>query len=296
MSDSISRQVTLETFRERLTEIIVKSGVSRSAFARRLGIDRSTLSQLLDQESDRLPRAETIVAIAATAQVSVDWLLGLRQEGAPGTELIERQLEIEQGAGLPADDRLLNWYREAQGYRIRYVPSTMPDLLKTESIIRFEHRHLRGSVSEALMQTTITRLTQMRHPDTELEMCSPWQSLEVFARGQGIWRDLPWDARKEQLQQIAKLTDELYPSLRWFLFNGAEGYSVPMTIFGPMRVALYFGSMFFVLNSTEHVRLLSRHFDGLVRAAVVQPPSVPSFIEQMIRDNAPKAGSSKSEV
>ena len=31
------------------------------------------------------------------------------------------------------------------------------------------------------------------------------------------------------------LVEELYPSLRWFLFDGLMRYSVPLTIFGPRR-------------------------------------------------------------
>ena len=75
------RRETVEIFRTRLLEVIEQSGMSRSEFARRIGADRSTLSQLLSSDGTRLPRAETIAAIATVAQVSVDWLLGLSAEG-----------------------------------------------------------------------------------------------------------------------------------------------------------------------------------------------------------------------
>jgi hypothetical protein len=68
-----------------------------------------------------------------------------------------------------------------------------------------------------------------------------------------------------------QLLDELYPTLRWFFFDGLERYSVPLTIFGPQRAALYVGDMYLVFNSTEHIRVLTGHFDGLIRAATVQP-------------------------
>jgi hypothetical protein len=68
-----------------------------------------------------------------------------------------------------------------------------------------------------------------------------------------------------------RLLDELYPTLRWFFFDGLERYSVPLTIFGPQRAAVYVGDMYLVFNSTEHIRVLTRHFDGLIRAATVQP-------------------------
>ena len=75
--------------------------------------------------------AETIVAIASMAQVSVDWLLpGLSEDESTG-ELVASDLEIESNAGLPMDERLQRWHA-AVGYKIRYVPTTLPDLLKTK--------------------------------------------------------------------------------------------------------------------------------------------------------------------
>lgn len=282
----MDKRETIVTFRNRLREVMEQNDESQSAFARRVGLDRSTLSQLLDERGDRLPRAETIVAIASAAQVSVDWLLGLAQEGRLGTEVIERMLEIETDAGSPIDHRLQRWHEEAAGYRIRYVPSGIPDLLKTEALIRYEHRHVAGQVSDALASSAAARLAQMRQPDAEMEMCSSQQLLEGLARGEGVFRDLPWPERRQQLESMAKLLDELYPSLRWFLFDGLYTFSVPFTVFGPFRAAVYFGSMYLVLNATEHVRLLSRYFDQLVRAARVQPPSVPAMIQGLIEEVA----------
>lgn len=282
----MNKRETIVTFRNRLREVIEKNEESQAAFARRVGLDRSTLSQLLDEERDRLPRAETIVSIASATQVSIDWLLGLSQEGLVGPEVIQRMLEIETEAGSPIDQRLQRWHDEAAGYRIRYVPSGIPDLLKTEALIRYEHRHLSPEVSENLAASTAARLSLMRQPERDLEMCSSLQLLEGLARGEGIWRDLPWPERRQQLESMAGLLEELYPSLRWFLFDGLQTFSVPFTIFGPLRAAVYFGSMYFVLNAKEHVRILSRNFDQLVRDARVQPPAVPSLIHGLIEEVA----------
>jgi hypothetical protein len=77
------------------------------------------------------------------------------------------------------------------------------------------------------------------------------------------------------------LLDELYPTFRWFLYDGLKRYSAPLTIFGPKRVAIYLGNMYFVFNSTEHIRVLTRHFDELIRVAVVQPPDVIDFLKKL---------------
>ena len=53
----MDRAETVDAFRRRLEELIDRSGVTRTAFAARAGIDRSTLAQLLSSKNQRLPRA-----------------------------------------------------------------------------------------------------------------------------------------------------------------------------------------------------------------------------------------------
>ena len=52
------------------------------------------------------------------------------------------------------------------------------------------------------------------------------------------------EIRKEQLEHMAALVEELYPTYRWFLFDGRERGSVPLTVFGPRRAALYVGDIY----------------------------------------------------
>ncbi len=289
---------TVEIFRERLMEVIRRSGQTRSAFAERLGLDRSTLSQLMSGENVRLPRADTIVAIAASEQVSVDWLLGLSQEGQLGTEMVSQAAEIAPGAGTPADACLQRWHAEAAGYKIRYVPSNLPDLMKLEEVIRFEFGTQGAAIPEARRDMAEKRLAYSRRPETDMEACSSLQSVVAFARGESIWHDLPAEIRREQIEWMIQLSDELYPTFRWFLFDGLRSYSVPMTIFGPQRVALYTGPTYLVFNSTEHIRELTRQFDNLIRAAVIQPPDIGGFLTELLEDvtAAPTGASVKAAI
>ena len=89
-------------FRSRLGEAMSHTGVSGAALARQVGIDRSTLSQLLSEGSDRLPRADTAAAIAAALQISLDWLLGLSHETKRGADILLESLQITD-ASSPVD-------------------------------------------------------------------------------------------------------------------------------------------------------------------------------------------------
>jgi hypothetical protein len=41
-----------------------------------------------------------------------------------------------------------------------------------------------------------------------------------------------------------------------------------------------------VLNSTEHIRLLTRHFDELIRAAALQPRDTIEFLRNLMKETA----------
>ena len=262
-------------FRERLKMLLTRSDLNQSAFATAVGIDRSALSQLLSGASTRLPRAETLLNIAAEFKVSLDWLLGLSQdEGLTGE--IRESLEIEEAPDGFDRTLLAKWHAEAAGTKIRYVPAGIPDLLRTEALVDYE-AGITNKSRLAQAGETQYRIDYNRRPETDMEVCMPRHTLEIFARGLGVWEGLSREARKEQLQHMARLLDDLYPTFRLFLYDGRQRYSIPYTIFGPYRAAIYAGDLYLVLNATEAIRSLTRHFDNLIRAAEVNSHETASF-------------------
>ena len=185
-----------------------------------------------------------------------------------------------------SEARLRAWFEEAIGYKVRYVPTTLPDLLKTTAVIDHEQRTHAASTPEQKIEVAASRLAWTRDPSTNIEVCTSRQSIEGFARGEGVWAELAVGDRLDQLDRMIDLTGELYPSLRWFMFDGLQRYAAPVTVFGPIRAVLYLGQMYLVLSSAEHVRELARHFDDHIRAATVQPPDVPAFISELRRELA----------
>jgi len=284
----MQRRDLLQIFRGRLGEAMSRGGLTQSALARRVGIDRSTLAQFLTPNNKRLPRADTLSALAAGQQVSVDWLLGLTEEGPLSAAILPRPIEFEAGSRNPADAPLVRWFAEAVGYKVRYVPTTLPDLLKIDEVIRYEYRDEVAAVPRSQIAATNERLETQRLPESDLEVCSHRQGVESFARGEGVWRDLDAAVRRRQLLHMADLVGELYPTFRWFLYDGQLRYAAPMTIFGPKRAALYIGNMYLVLNGTEHVRALAGHFDDLIRSAVVQPSDVVIWLRRLSAELGPR--------
>lgn len=272
---------TLNPFHARLATLIERSGQSASAFAREAGIDRSTLSQLLDDRATRLPRAETLVAIARHGRVSVDWLLGLSESDRIGAAIIESVLQVEPTRS-PGDDRFVDWLREAAGFRVKTVPSTFPDFLKTPEVLRFEYSAALTVEPDRAIRIAAERLAACREPDTEIEAAFPLQNLELFAEGTGPWRGLPIAARKAGLVYLRDLVRQLYPGLRLYLFDQRRTISVPFSVFGTKRAAVYIGGRYLVFTAIEHVRLFSDRFDELIRTSSILPHAVDEHLTQAI--------------
>lgn len=266
-------------FRERLKTLLQRSGQNQSAFATSVGIDRSALSQLLSNETTRLPRAETLMTIAEEHKVSLDWLLGLSQdEGLTGE--IRESLEIEEGSGAFDRTLLAKWHAEAAGTKIRYTPAGIPDLLRTDALVEYES-DISNKSRQSQAGETQYRIDYNRRPETDMEVCMPRHTLEIFARGMGIWDRFPDRDRRDQLNHMANLLEDLYPTFRLFLYDGRLRYSVPYTIFGPYRAAIYVGDMYLVLNATAPVRTLTRHFDNLIRSAEVNAHEAAAFAREL---------------
>jgi transcriptional regulator with XRE-family HTH domain len=269
-------------FTVRLRAAIDHAGLTQAELASTIGVDRSSLSQFLSLSTGRFPRVETLTALAAALSTSTDWLLGLTEDdpNVSRTDLVDESLAFENVSGEPVDERLVGWLTESRGQKVRYVPSTLPDVVKTDAVIR--HEQMAVVPTDVRIENASIKLAWQRTPEADVECVSSVQSLEAFARGEDIWRTLSVNRRIEQLERMAQLADELYPSFRWYLVDRRQRYTAPVTIFGRRRAALYIGAMYVVFNTPTHVNTLVSHFDDHLRSATVEPRQVSSRIRKLI--------------
>jgi len=266
-------------FRARLMQLLAQSGLTQSGFAATIGIDRSALSQLLSGPDPRLPRAETLLAIAARFQVSTDWLLGLSEDSGTVTQSFDA---VETEAALDEESRtaMERWHEEATGQKIRYVPALLPDLMRTPEIISFQAQSSEQE-KRRLQAQTQRRLRLSRAPEADIEMCMPFQTFEIFADGCGVWRGLAAPARQRQLDQIARMVDELYPAFRMYLFDGRKRFAPPMTLFGYTRAAVYAGEVYLLVRSKRLIREIAQGFDGHIRAAEIHAHEAADWVRAL---------------
>ena len=279
---SADKRDVAQIFRERMAMLIAQRGFNLSQFSKSIGIDRSALSQFLAPDSTRLPRAETLCTIAMSCGVSLDWLMGLiAADGAQGDMV--PSTEALRLSGAEAQDKIAEWHREAVGYKIRYVPCTIPDILRIEEVSEFEFRAHSLDIREAQDHEARQLLSGTPRLETDVEVCIPKQTLELFTRGEGIWQGLDKSVRKKQLESMIAELDDFYPTFRMFIYDQQDIYSAPYTLFGPLRAAVYLGNMYLVVNSVEHIKAISQHFDRLIRAAIVPADRADNYIQTLIK-------------
>lgn len=265
-------------FRMRLAEAMAHAGVNRSALARAAGVDRSTLSQLLVAEDARLPNAQLIAESARALGVSSDWLLGLTERPERPGDLVAAAVHVAAAERASVDEQLLSWHREASGYKIRHVPATLPDILKTEAVLRWEYEAFLGRTPDQAIGAVMDRLDWLRSGSSDYEIAAPRHELESLATGEGYYRGLPLAARQEQLALLEATCRDLYPSLRLFVFDARRLFSAPITVFGPILATIYVGQVYLAFRGDERVRSLSRHFDWLVRECDIDARDAPDYL------------------
>ncbi len=281
MSILMNKNTRAELLRDRLARAMESRGTNQSALAREIGVDRSTISQLLAPGAARLPNAQVVAECAAALGVSADWLLGLSDRPESAADILATSMALTSAPRALVDEQIFAWHREAAGYKIRHVPAGLSDMLKTHDMLRWEYRPHLGRTTEQAIGASEDRLNWMRRARSDYEIAMPLHEVRSFARAEGYYRGLPADLRREQIDRFLDLHDQLYPSLRVTLFDARRVFSAPVTIFGPLLAVLYLGRNYLAFRDTPRIEAFTRHFDALVREATVAERDWPDFLHRL---------------
>ncbi|MCP4185906.1 MAG: helix-turn-helix transcriptional regulator [Hyphomicrobiales bacterium] len=271
-------------FRKRLIEAMFRNNVSRSALARETHVDRSTIGQLLKDDLPRLPNAQLAADAASALGVSTDWLLGLTNRPETPGDIVAAAMALSPAERISADEQLFEWHKEAAGYKVRHVPATLPDILKTEQMLDWEYFLFRDRRLPEAISAMQKQLQWLKSGVSDYEIALPVHEVEACATGSAYYAGVGQAVRFEQLNFIADLCDEMFPRLRLFLFDAHSVFSSPVTVFGPNLAVIYVGQCYLAFRESNRVRSLTDHFDWLVREAVVDARGVPDYIRQLMRD------------
>ncbi|MCA0870084.1 helix-turn-helix domain-containing protein [Seohaeicola saemankumensis] len=281
MLEKIDKRLRARQFRTRLSRAISEAGANQSALARQIGVDRSTISQLLSDDGARLPNAHVVGACASALGVSADWLLGLSDRPESAAALLSASLSLTEAPRALVDEQIFAWHREAEGYKIRHVPAALPDMLKTRALMQWEYAPHLGRTADQAIGASADRLDWMRSAGSDYEIAMPLYELQSFAHATGYYQGLPLQTRLEQIDRFLDLTTQLYPRLRIYLFDAKRLYSAPVTIFGPLLCVFYAGGHYMAFRDRDRIETFSRHFDSLVREADLTARHLPTHLRQL---------------
>ena len=121
--------------------------------------------------------------------MSIDWLLGLSQSDETITEVAPVST-VEVGFHGTEDSPLVKWHQEAEGYKIRYSPGSLPDALRTKAVTEYEFGKQKHAQVDVKSSHTETQLEYHRLPETDIEVVMPVQRLQNLASGTDIWANL----------------------------------------------------------------------------------------------------------
>jgi len=281
MPGRIDKRLRATQFRDRLAQAMRHGGLSQSALARAVGVDRSTISQLLTDDGARLPNAHVVGACAAALGVSADWLLSLSDRPESAADLLQASLSLTEAPRALVDQRIFDWHREAAGYKIRHVPAALPDMLKTRAMLEWEYAPHLGRTADQAIGASEDRLNWMRSAQSDYEIAMPIYELDSFARATGYYAGVPAELRRDQLDRFLALSEQLYPRLRIYLFDSRRLYSAPMTIFGPLLCVFYAGGHYLAFRDRDRIETFSRHFDHLVRESTLTARALPDHLRRL---------------
>ena len=201
-------------FRERLMEAMSLKGVTKSRLSRAANVDRSTVGQLLKSDHARLPNAQLAADAAESLGVSTDWLLGLTNRPETPGDIVAAALSLSPAERTSADEQLLEWHHEAAGYKVRHVPATLPDILKTKHMLDWEYATVRERRLPEAYSAMQDQLEWLSSGVSDYEIALPIHEIEACAAGTAYYKDVAEGIRHEQLTFIADQCDQMFPRLR----------------------------------------------------------------------------------
>jgi transcriptional regulator with XRE-family HTH domain len=281
MMDKTDKRLRADLFRARLSQAMQNRGTNQSALARAVGVDRSTISQLLKGTGARLPNAQVVGECARALGVSADWLLGLTDRPETAADLLANTLSLTEAPRALVDEQIFRWHQEAAGFKIRHVPAGLSDMLKTHEMLEWEYAPHLGRSTQQAIGASQDRLEWMRNTPSDYEIAMPLYEVYSMVRGEGYYADLPPDILTAQVDRLIEVSQDLYPRLRIYLFDARRLYSAPITIFGPRMAVLYIGQTYMAFRDTERVQALTQHFDHLVREAQVTARQLPDHLRAL---------------
>ena len=211
-------------FVARLRTAMHDNGISAASLARRTGLSKAAISQLMSEKKSRLPNSFTIYCLARALNRNVDYFLGTTPQltGTRATFAIELYRD-----GFANTERLFaTTVFSGQARGLTMICDTIPDFLKTEAVLVAEY----GGGPEVTQHAR--KIAQMRAQASSahlggLVLCDTAVVYQLV-KGIGIYKSLADADRTAQINLLTGFFEERFPEVFCNVLNYRQHHLSPV--------------------------------------------------------------------
>jgi transcriptional regulator with XRE-family HTH domain len=196
-------------FVERMRTAMQDNGISAASLARRTGLSKAAISQLMSNKKARLPNSFTIYSLARVLNRNVDYFLGTTSPLAG--ERATFAIELYHNGFANAERLFQETIFSGSVTDLTLVCDTIPDFLKTEALLVAEY----GPRPEVLAHARRMADQLARHAHAKVQGLVLCDTAVVYqlVKGIGLYRALPEADRAAQLGLLTSYFEDRFPDI-----------------------------------------------------------------------------------
>jgi transcriptional regulator with XRE-family HTH domain len=254
LSGALASQPELAAhFVARLRSAMQENAITAAELARRTGLSKAAISQLMSERTGRLPNSYSIYMLARSLNRTVDYFLGSAVDLGEVQTTVFADLHDDT---LDALDRLCREVMLApDAGPCVLMADTLPDYLKTAATLEAEYG------TGAAIAAHATRIEAIRSTPARpagLVLCDPGVIVQLV-RGGGLYRGMDTGARRNQIALMVDFFEARFPDLICSVAAFRPNGLGPALLYGRANVAApVLGGVVQMTNETLFARLSAR--------------------------------------
>lgn len=242
-------------FVDRLRRAMHDNAISAAELARKTGLSKAAISQLMSDKSARLPNSYSIYNLARALNRNVDYFLGssMRLVGNRASLHVDFHEDALLNIGRLCREVVL----KPDGPGTVLIADTLPDFAKTEQTLAAELGPS-AAVTEHAAEMAELRATCQRSRIRGIVLCDSAVVMQLI-RGSGLYRALDDHARQAQIALMVEFFELRFPDLLCHVVSFRQHRLSAALLYDQVNIAApLFGGLAQVANATVYEQLHAR--------------------------------------
>jgi len=242
-------------FVDRLRRAMHDNGITAAELARKAGLSKAAISQLMSDKSARLPNSYSIYNLARALNRNVDYFLG------SSVRLVGDRASLQVDFHEDALRNIARLCREVvlrpDGAGTVLIADTLPEFTKTEQTLAAE-LGASAAVTEHAAEMADLRATCQRNRIRGIVLCDSAILMQLI-RGSGLYRALDEHARQAQIALMVEFFELRFPDLLCHVVSFRQHRLSAALLYDQVNIAApIFGGLAQVANAAVYEQLHAR--------------------------------------